>query len=87
MNIFDDDRIPTPQECITEWDFKCQLKALEQECAQRKAMITALKDIEQTMRADIVRLSNTLSQLYDLAGKLAAINPSAVTQSEHTETI
>lgn len=87
MSIFDDDRIPTPQECITEWDFKCQLKALEQECAQRKAMIAALKDIEQTMREDIVRLSNTLGQLYDLAGKLAAINPPTVTQSEHTEII
>ena len=74
MNLFDDDNIPTPEECITEGNIKRRLKALEQEYAQRKATVDALRNIEQTMRASIVRLSDTLSQLYSLSGVLAGNN-------------
>lgn len=77
MNLFDDDNIPTPEECIMEGNIKNRLKALEQEYAQRKATVDALRNIEQTMRANIVRLSDTLSQLYSLSGALAGNNLSA----------
>ena len=73
MNLFDDN-IPTPEECIMEGDIKRRLKALEQEYAQRKATIDTLRSIEQTMRTNIVRLSDTLSQLYSLSGALAGNN-------------
>ncbi len=73
MNIFDDDRIPTPEECIQEWTFKSRIKELEQECAQRKATVEALRSVEQNLRESIIHLSNTLSQLYALTGNLARI--------------
>ena len=73
MNIFEDDRIPTPEECIQEWTFKSQLKELEQECAQRKATAEALRSVEQDLRDSIIHLSNTLSQLYALTGNLTRI--------------
>ena len=71
MNIFNDDRIPTPEECLKEWDFQTRLKALEKECAQRESTVIGLRHIEQALREDIVKLSNTLSQLYAMAGALA----------------
>ena len=74
MNIFDDDRIPTPEECLKEWDFQTRLKALEKECAQRESTVAALQHTEQTLRNNIVKLSGTLSQLYQLSGSLAQIS-------------
>lgn len=71
MNIFDDDRIPTPVECLKEWDFQTRLKALEEECAQRESAVVVLQHTEQTLRNNIVKLSGTLSQLYALSGTLA----------------
>lgn len=71
MNIFNDDRIPTPEECLKEWDFQTRLKALEEECAQRESAVMALQHAEQALRNNIVKLSGTLSQLYALAGTLA----------------
>lgn len=76
MNLFDDERIPTPEECIQEFTYRSQLQKLEQECAQRKATIEALRDIEQTLRKSIIQLSGTLSRLYELSGSLAQSNMS-----------
>ena len=74
MDIFNDDRIPTPEECLKEWDFQTRLKALEKECAQRESTVAALQHTEQTLRNNIVKLSGTLSQLYQLSGSLAQIS-------------
>ena len=73
MLLFDDDRVPTPEECIQELTIKSQLQKLEEECARRKADVEALRAIEQTLRKNIVQLSTTLSQLYQLSGSLALI--------------
>lgn len=73
MKLFDDDRIPTPEECIQEFTIKSQLKKLEEEYAQRKADVEILRSIEQTLRKNIVQLSGTLSQLYALTGSLTQI--------------
>lgn len=73
MLLFDDDRVPTPEECIQELTIKSQLKKLEEECATRKTDVEALRAIEQTLRKNIVLLSTTLSQLYQLSGSLALI--------------
>lgn len=74
MLLFDDDRIPTPEECIKEFSIKSQLKQLEEEYAQRKSDVEILRSIEQNLRKSIVQLSNTLSQLYQLSGNLAQIS-------------
>ena len=73
MLLFDDDRIPTPEECIKEFTIKSQLKQLEEEYAQRKSDVEILRSIEQNLRKSIVQLSSTLSQLYQLSGNLAQI--------------
>ena len=73
MNVFDDDRLPTPEECIKEFSIKSQLKKLDEEYAQRKSDVEILRSIEQNLRKSIVQLSNTLSQLYQLSGSLAQI--------------
>lgn len=73
MKLFDDDRIPTPEECIQEFTIKSQLKKLEEEYAQRKTDVEILRNIEQTLRKNIVQLSGTLSQLYALTGSLTQI--------------
>ena len=70
MKLFDNERIPTPEECIQEFTYRSQLQKLEQECAQRQATVEALKDIEQNLRKSIVQLSGTLSRLYELSGSL-----------------
>lgn len=61
----------TLEECLQEFSTKSQLKALEEEYAQRKADIEILRSIEQNLRKNIIQLSNTLSQLYALSGSLA----------------
>jgi hypothetical protein len=71
MNLFDDDRIPTPEECFQEYAYKSQLEKLEKECAHRKAVVETLESVEQYLRESIVSLSSTLSQLYALAGTLS----------------
>jgi len=71
MKLFDDDRIPTPEECIQEFTIKSQLKKLEEEYAQRKTDVEILRGIEQNLRKSIVQLSGTLSQLYALTGTLS----------------
>ena len=73
MLLFDDDRVPTPEECIQEFTIKSQLKKLEEEYAKRKTDVEALRVIEQNLRKNIVQLSSTLSQLYQLSGSLALI--------------
>ena len=84
MNLFDDERIPTPEECIQEFTYKSQLQKLEQECAQRKASIEALRDIEQSLRKSIVQLSHTLSLLYELnASFVGGCTPKIDTTSNH----
>ena len=74
MNIFDDERTPTPEECIKEFTIISQLKKLEVEYDQRKADVELLRNIEQTLRKNIIQLSGTLSQLYALSGSLAQIS-------------
>ena len=84
MNLFDDERIPTPEECIQEFTYRSQLQKLEQECAQRKASIEALRDIEQSLRKSIVQLSHTLGQLYELnASLVGGCTPKIDTTSNH----
>lgn len=73
MLLFDDDRVPTPEECIQEFTIKSQLEKLEEEYAKRKTDVEALRVIEQNLRKNIVQLSSTLSQLYQLSGSLALI--------------
>lgn len=73
MLLFDDDRVPTPEECIQEFTIKSQLKKLEEEYAQRKTDVEILRSIEQTLRKNIIQLSNTLSQLYALSGSLTQL--------------
>ena len=60
----------TLEECLQEFSTKSQLKALEEEYAQRKADIEMLRSIEQNLRMSIIQFSNTLSQLYAMAGTL-----------------
>lgn len=84
MNLFDDERIPTPEECIQEFTYQSQLQKLEQECAQRKASIEVLRDIEQSLRKSIVQLSHTLGQLYELnASLVSGCTPRIDTSAEH----
>ena len=71
MLFFDDDRVPTPEECIKEFTIVSQLKKLEVEYDQRKADVELLRNIEQNLRKRIIELSSTLSQLYALSGSLA----------------
>ena len=71
MNLFDDEHIPTPEECIKEFTITSQLKELEAEYDQRKADVELLRNIEQNLRKRIIELSSTLSQLYALSGSLA----------------
>ena len=71
MNIFDDDSIPTPAECFREFQLNEKLAQLDRECMQRKSTIDSLQYVEQELRKDIVKLSDTLSRLYSLAGTLS----------------
>lgn len=68
----------TLEECIQEFSIKSQLKQLEEEYAQRKAEVEILRSIKQNLRKDIIQLSNTLSQLYALAGALTQNGKSGV---------
>ena len=74
MNLFHDEQTPTPEECIKEFTIISQLKKLEVEYDQRKADVELLRNIEQTLRKNIIQLSGTLSQLYALSGSLAQIS-------------
>lgn len=73
MNFFDDDHIPTLEECLKEHTLQSRLDELEEECTKRQADVEALKSIEEELRKNIVQLSGTLSQLYHLSGSLARV--------------
>lgn len=68
------DRIPTPLECIEEWNRKQalldEIGALKQEHEYLTSTVETLWETEHTLRQSIIRLSHTLSQLYELTGKM-----------------
>ena len=73
MKFFDDDHIPTLEECIKEHTLQSRLEQLEEEFNHRKADVEALRSIEEELRKNIIQLSGTLSQLYQLSGSLARV--------------
>ena len=84
MKFFDDDHIPTLEECIKEHTLQSRLEQLEEEIHHRQADVKSLRNIEEDLRKSIVQLSGTLSQLYQLSGSLAWIG---ITQDNTTSTI
>ena len=76
MKFFDDDHIPTLEECIKEHTLQSRLEQLEEEIHHRQADVKSLRNIEEDLRKSIVQLSGTLSQLYQLSGSLARISAS-----------
>ena len=76
MNFFDDDHIPTLEECLKEHTLQSRLDELEEECTKRQADVESLRNIEEDLRKNIVQLSGTLSRLYQLSGSLARISAS-----------
>ena len=84
MKFFDEDHIPTLEECIKEHTLQSRLEQLEEECTKRQADVDVLRSIEENLRKNIVHLSGTLSQLYQLSGSLAWIG---ITQDNTTLTI
>ena len=81
MKFFDDDHIPTLEDCIKEYTLQSRLEQLEEEFNQRQANVESLRSIEEDLRKNIVQLSGTLSQLYQLSGSLARIG---ITQDDAT---
>ena len=73
MKFFDDDHIPTLEECIKEYTLQSRLEQLEEEFNHRKADVESLRSIEEELRKNIIQLSGTLSQLYQLSGSLARV--------------
>ena len=73
MKFFDDDHIPTLEECIKEHTLQSRREQLEGEFNHRKADVEALRSIEEELRKNIIQLSGTLSQLYQLSGSLARV--------------
>ena len=84
MKFFDDDHIPTLEECLKEHTLQSRLDELTEEINQRQADVDALRSIEEDLRKNIVQLCNTLSQLYQMSGSLARIG---ITQDETMSTI
>lgn len=73
MKFFDDDHIPTLEECLKEHTLQSRLDELEEECTKRQADVESLRSIEEELRKNIIQLSGTLSQLYQLSGSLARV--------------
>ena len=73
MKFFDDDHIPTLEECIKEHTLQSRLEQLEEEINHRQADVKSLRNIEEELRKNIIQLSGTLSQLYQLSGSLARV--------------
>ena len=48
--IFDDASIPTPKDCLAEFQLNEKLATLDRECMQRKSTIDALRYIEHGLR-------------------------------------
>ena len=72
----DNDRVPTLTECLEEWGQKKPLlediEALKKERDELTVIVRTLRDIEQSLRKNIVQLSYTLSQLYEMSGNMVA---------------
>ncbi len=70
----DNDRVPTLTECLEEWGQKKPLlediEALKKERDELTVIVRTLRDIEQSLRKNIVQLSHTLSQLYEMSGNM-----------------
>lgn len=70
----DNDRVPTLSECLEEWGQKRPLlediEALKKERDELTVIVRTLRDIEQSLRKNIVQLSHTLSQLYEMSGNM-----------------
>ena len=84
MKFFDDDHIPTLDECLKEHMLQSRLEQIEEEINQRQVDVESLRNIEEDLRKNIVQLSGTLSQLYQLSGSLARIG---ITHDNTTSTI
>lgn len=72
----DKDTTPTLTECLEEWGqkkpFLEDIKALTKERDELTVTVRTLRDVEQTLRRNIVQLSHTLSQLYEMSGSMVA---------------
>ena len=72
----DKDRVPTLTEYLEEWEQKKPLlediEALKKERDELTVTVRTLRDIEQTLRKNIVQLSHTLSQLYEMSSNMVA---------------
>ena len=70
----DNDRVPTLTECLEEWGQKKPLlediEALKKERDELTVIVHTLRDVEQSLRKNIVQLSHTLSQLYEMSGNM-----------------
>lgn len=70
----DMDRVPTLTECLEEWGQKKpvleDIEALKKEREELTVMVHTLRDVEQALRKNIVQLSHTLSQLYEMSGSM-----------------
>ena len=70
----DKDRVPTLTECLEEWGQKKpvleDIDALKKERDELTVIVRTLRDIEQSLRKNIVQLSHTLSQLYEMSGNM-----------------
>ena len=70
----DNDRVPTLTECLEAWGQKKPLlegiEALKKERDELTVTVRTLRDIEQSLRKNIVQLSHTLSQLYEMSGNM-----------------
>lgn len=72
----DKDRVPTLTEYLEEWEQKKPLlediEALKKEHDELTVTVRTLREMEQTLRKNIVQLSHTLSQLYEMSGGMVA---------------
>ncbi len=73
-----DGRTPTLEDCINKYQAKKTLldtiEELEQEHIRLECRVKTLRIAEEALRQDVIRLSDTLSRLYDMAGKLVNSN-------------
>lgn len=80
MNIFDDDRITTPEECIALWKKKDWLRAevaeLELEYNELQTCVKHLSNIEKHLRKSTTQLCYDLGILFNQIGRLVDTNKS-----------
>ena len=72
----DKDTTPTLSEYLEEWEQKKPLlediEALKKERDELTVTVRTLREMEQTLRKNLVQLSHTLSKLYEMSGSMVA---------------